>query len=277
MLKSYSKINLSLRVIKKLPNKLHDIQSNVFQINLFDEINVKKIKKLNDNIIFFGPFSKLIDKKDNSISKSLKILRSKNLIKGNYEIRIKKNIPTFAGLGGGTSNSAYIVKYFLRNKIKKLKYSDYEKLVGSDFRLFFNKQSYQKSLKKILKYKKNFNFHIVLTYPNIRCSTKLIYSKVRKYKRPLKINYATLKDKEKFCELIANQQNDLQTIVEKKFPIIKKLAIFISSQKGCILSRMSGSGSVCFGIFKSQKNAKLSYGKIKSKFPHFWHIITKTI
>jgi len=45
MIKSYCKINLSLRIIKKLNNGLHDIQSNSVLINLYDEIKIKIIKK----------------------------------------------------------------------------------------------------------------------------------------------------------------------------------------------------------------------------------------
>ena len=46
---------------------------------------------------------------------TLKILRKYKLIKNFYKISIKKNIPIFAGLGGGTSNSASIVRYFLKS------------------------------------------------------------------------------------------------------------------------------------------------------------------
>ena len=63
MIKSYCKINLSLRVINKLKNGLHNIQSNVFLINFFDEINIRKINKKNDNIIFNGRFKRPINKK----------------------------------------------------------------------------------------------------------------------------------------------------------------------------------------------------------------------
>ena len=45
MLKSYSKINLFLKVLKKNSQGLHNIQSTVMLLNLYDEISVKKIKK----------------------------------------------------------------------------------------------------------------------------------------------------------------------------------------------------------------------------------------
>ena len=67
MIKSYCKINLSLRVLKKLKNGLHDIQSNVFLLNLFDQIKIKKTHKKKDLLAWRGKFKNLIDKKKNSI------------------------------------------------------------------------------------------------------------------------------------------------------------------------------------------------------------------
>ena len=51
--------------------------------------------------------------------------------------------------------------------------------------------------------------------------------------------------KKNFIEKIKKDRNDLQSIVEKKYPKISKLIQDISIQKGCIFSRMTGSGSAC--------------------------------
>ena len=62
MIKSYCKINLSLRVLNKLSNGFHNIQSNTFLLNLHDTISIKKINGKKDNIIFKGKFKKSIKK-----------------------------------------------------------------------------------------------------------------------------------------------------------------------------------------------------------------------
>jgi 4-diphosphocytidyl-2C-methyl-D-erythritol kinase len=71
MIKSYSKINLFLKVFKKNNNGLHDIQSSVMLVNLHDKISIKKINKKKDSIEFVGQFKKNINKNINTISKSL--------------------------------------------------------------------------------------------------------------------------------------------------------------------------------------------------------------
>ena len=117
VINSYSKINLSLKVISKLKNGLHEIQSMYCLVNLYDKIQIKKVKKNKDKIIFKGRFSKFIKKKNNSIYNLLKILRKLNLISNYYSISVIKNIPVFSGLGGGTSNAAFLLKFLIKKKL----------------------------------------------------------------------------------------------------------------------------------------------------------------
>ena len=119
LLKSYAKVNLFLKVGKKIKNKkLHNIQSIIFLINLSDQITIKKIKGFKDKFKFIGKFKKSVSKTNNSVSKSLLLLRKKKFLdnKTNYKITVKKNIPVFSGLGGGSSNAAAIINFFLKKK-----------------------------------------------------------------------------------------------------------------------------------------------------------------
>jgi 4-diphosphocytidyl-2-C-methyl-D-erythritol kinase len=279
MIKSYSKINLFLRVLKKNKDKLHDLQSSVMLINLYDEINVKKIISKQDKIKFIGQFKKKINIKNNSITKSLFLLRKYGLVsrENKYKIVINKKTPVFAGLGGGTSNAVSLIKYFLKIKINEKLIKIFEKEIGSDFRLFFHKQSFQKSLKKIFKFKKRHNFNFIIVYPNINCSTKEVYSKVKKFNLPLKNNLLNIRSKNKYLQFLQHETNDLQNIVEKKHPRIKKILNLLKLQKNCLFSRMTGSGSVCFGVFLDKKSVNLSLGVIKKKFPNYYSIIAKSI
>ena len=118
---------------------------------------------------------------------------------------------------------------------------------------------------------------LTFIYPNIICSTKEIYSKIKKFSKPAKSNIPNIQNKSNFIKTIKKEKNDLQKISVKKFSIINKVINFISIQKGCYFSRMTGSGSACFGMFKSQKTAILGLKIIKNKFPRYWCVITKTI
>ena len=76
ILKSFSKINLSLNINNKMKNGLHEIQSHYCLINLIDKIKIKKINEKKDSIVFKGPFVKHIKKSNNSITTTMRFHQS---------------------------------------------------------------------------------------------------------------------------------------------------------------------------------------------------------
>ena len=282
ILKSYSKLNLFLNV-GKVDQKigLHQIRSLVYLINLYDEIKIRKIMNNKDKIKFSGFFSKDIKKTNNSIKRSLLVLRSKGFIKHNsyFEINIKKKVPVFSGLGGGSSNSATLVKHLLKGrKISEKNLNFFSKKLGSDFKLFFySTQIYQKNLNSFEKMKKKNIFYFVLVFPFLKCSTKEIYSKVSKKNVLKKNNSYNFNLKKNLINFLKFKKNDLEKLVIRKYPQIKKILFQLKKNSDCQLSRMTGSGSACFGVFLTKKSANLGLKKIKKKFPGYWCVISKTI
>tara|TARA_B100000929_G_scaffold24671_1_gene18472 strand:+ start:10811 stop:11671 length:861 start_codon:yes stop_codon:yes gene_type:complete len=282
ILKSYCKINLSLNVGKKnKKRKLHNIQSLACLINLHDEIEVSRIKAQKDKIKFSGRFSGDVKKKDNSVNKCLLLLRTKGMIKRNhnYNILVRKNIPVFSGFGGGSSNAATLIKYFTKGrKLLEKDKSYFSKNLGSDLRLFFSsKQIFQKNLNQIIDLKRKLKFYFVLVYPFLKSSTKYAYSKVKVYKNLKANDLYKRNSKLKIIENLKYQENSLEKIVISKFPVIQKILLELRVAKNCQFSRLTGSGSACFGVFLTKKSADLGLKKIKKKFPKFWCVVGKTI
>ena len=226
ILKSYCKINLFLNVGRKLKRyKLHNIQSLIFFINLYDQIQIKKINGSKDNIKFFGKFSNYVNKKNNSITKSLSLLRTRGFIneKDKFKIIVKKNVPVFSGFGGGSSNAAALVKFFIKKRKISRKTMDYfSKILGSDFRLFFYPpQLFQRNLFKITKFKKKYNFYFILVYPFLRSSTENIYGQFRNYKTIKNRNNYQVNSKLKMIQNMKFEENSLEKIVALKYSVIK--------------------------------------------------------
>ena len=275
VVKSYSKINLSLTVNSKKKG-LHEIQSFYCLINLFDEIEIIKTN-IKDKIIFKGPFRKLVKNDNNTVLSLLKKLRKLKLISNYYSIIIKKKIPVFGGLGGGTSNAAFVLRFLLKNKVSEKLLHELGNIIGSDFKLFFKNQGFVKSLKTIIELKKNHKFHFVLVKPKFKCSTKEIYSKVKSFSKKKQVNINLFKNKDKYLDYLINNRNDLQFIVERKYPILKRLLKDLKNEKGCQISRMTGSGSVCYGLFRDKIVAKNALNKLKRTYPKFWFMLAKTV
>ena len=278
ILKSYAKINLTLAVNKRLNIGLHNIQSIYCLINLYDKILIKKIKNTNtDKISFNGPFSKSIDKSNNSVKKILNIMRKNEIINDYYSIRVNKNIPVFAGFGGGTSNAATLLKFLMKKKLNKKILSKIDKEVGSDLRLFFHNQGFQKNLKSVIELKKKHKLHFLLVFPMIKSSTQSVYLKVKNYSKFRLFKNKNLVLRSNFINFIANSKNDLQSVVEKKHKTLRKLLLNISEIKGCHFSRMTGSGSACYGLFTDKNSSIVALKKLRKKYPKFWLSIAKTI
>ena len=118
-IKSHAKINLALNVVGK-SKLLHRIESVISFLDLHDEIKIRKIVGRNHKISFKGKFSNGIQSK-NTITDLLENLDKKKLLKDRYKIIIKKNIPSKAGLGGGSMNAASIINFFVKKKLIKVK------------------------------------------------------------------------------------------------------------------------------------------------------------
>ena len=276
-LKSYDKINLALNVTGKR-NSMHKIESIISFIDLHDLISIQNIKSNNHKISFYGKFSKNI-KRENTVQKLLDLLDRSNLLKNKkFKISIKKNIPQEAGLGGGSMNAAAILNFFIKKKIIKLTKINIEKLcnsIGSDVILGINfSSSILKSNNQIKKFSKCPKYNTLLVKPNFGCSTKKIYSGVRKFTKP-NLNYPK---KQMFSSnYLIQQVNALEKIAFLKYPRLKNIKLFLKNLNSPLFVRMTGSGSAICAYYQYSKDCKLAKIQFKRKFKNYWCNVSKTI
>ena len=276
-LKSWAKINLSLNLIKRLSNNYHSIESLITFVQIFDEIKIKTLNKKEHKISFSGKFSKGIGKR-NTVYKLLKLLEKKKIINKKFEINIKKNIPQKSGMGGGSMNAASILSYFMKKRILNIsnkKAKDLAYKVGSDVVLGLEKKnSILFKNKKIGRLNKKIDFHVLIVMANEGCSTKYIFSKVKKYSKPLYFNI-----NKRFFETnyLVQSNNDLENVVFKKYSKIKNLKYFLSNLPNIVFTRMTGSGSAIVAYFKSKKAVNNAARIFRRKYKNYWYIVSKTI
>lgn len=282
-IKSYCKINLSLRVLKKLSNDYHKISSFITFCDLHDIITLSQVNKSTDKISFYGKFSKGINNKSNTLTKVLDLFRKNKLLKNQiFEIRVKKNIPHGSGLGGGSSNAAELINFFnykMKLKLNKKKLIKLATKIGSDVPVSLERKNTFITGKKsqIIRLKKKINLIILMVYPNIVCSTKKIYKKNKNFSLFYPKHSFERQNNKKIFNFLLREKNDLEKTVIKIYPKIKKTINYIGSQQGCYFSRITGSGSACIGVFKNMKNAKYAKKMINLKYPKYWSAVSKTI
>ena len=275
--KSFAKINLALNVTGKL-KLLHKIESIVSFISLSDLIFIKKIKGPDHRISFYGNFSKNIDS-DNTVVKLFKILDKKKLLKDRkFKIRIKKNIPQKAGLGGGSMNASSILNFLIKKKIVKISQKQIQNissLIGSDVILGINHSSaILKSDNVIKRFSNCPKFYTLLVRPNFGCSTKEIYSRVKKitnskFNNPKKLMFNP--------EYLARQENALEVAAFSRYPKLKRIKSFLENLKNPLFVRMTGSGSVIIAYYQSKKDCEMAKVQFKRKYKNYWCNTSKTI
>ena len=282
-IKSYCKINLTLRVLKKLNNGYHNIISLITFCDLHDVISISKISNSKDKISFSGRFKKGINMQSNTATKVLNLLKKNELIKNQtFKINIKKNIPHGSGLGGGSSNAANLLNYFnlkMKLKLNKNKIRKLASEIGFDVPINLERRNTFLTGKKdeILRLNKKFRLNLLIVYPNLVCSTRNVYKKNKKISSSKPQSFFSIKNNTKLINLLKNENNDLEKTVIKIYPKVKKIIDYIKSQKGCYFSRITGSGSACIGIFSNMKNAIYAQKLIKLKYPKYWCAVSKTI
>ena len=276
-IKSHAKINLALNITGK-SKKLHKIESIVSFINLYDLIFIKKIKSSQHRISFYGKFSKNISK-INTVSKLLDVLDNNKLLNDNkFFIKIEKNIPQKAGLGGGSMNSANILNFLEKKKFININQKQKIKilnLVGSDVVLGIEtKNSVIDSKGNIKRFSNCPKFYTLLVKPEFGCSTKTIYSKVKKfnklkYNKPKKFMFSK--------KYLSNQENDLEKIAFSNYPKLKNLKNFLLENDDLSFVRMTGSGSVIIAYFQSKQACEKAKVKFRRKYKNYWCNTAKTI
>jgi 4-diphosphocytidyl-2-C-methyl-D-erythritol kinase len=276
-IKSYAKVNLALNITGK-SSLLHKIESIITFLDLHDLILIKKTLNKNHQVRFNGIFSKKI-KRNNTVSKLLNNLDKKNLLKNiKLEIIIQKNIPSEAGLGGGSMNAASILKFLIKRKIIKISKKETIEIankVGSDVVLgMYSNNLVLKSNNKIEEFSKLKNLYVLLVKPNFGCSTKVIYSKVKNFKKG-EFNKVS-KNMFKLTSL-KRMSNDLELIACSRYPKLNNLKIYLEKLSNVKFVRMTGSGSVLIAYFSSNKSCEAAKQKVRKQFRNYWCKTAKTI
>ena len=278
-LKAYGKINLYLKVIKKLKNKYHQIETLFCFFDIYDEILISS-SNTNNQIIFTGKFSKGISATHNSVLKLLNILKKYPKFNAHkFTIKIIKNLPLGSGLGGGSADASALLNFFnkrLKLNLKKRTISsicnkigaDVEPCLNTNFKLLYGASN------KIFTFNKKPKLNLLLIYPNCPNLTKKIYlsnkifSKSNNYKISLlKKNILNLNYLFKFLNY---EGNDLEQSAFKNNSVILKLLISLKKLKGCKLARMTGSGSACFAIFQNNAQLAKAIFVLKKHYKSYW-------
>lgn len=255
-----AKINLGLNVVEKRPDGYHNLETVFFPIGLADALEIVFPENETKEYIWQSSGNAVdCDPDQNLCIKALRKLREARELP-TVGLHLHKVVPTGAGLGGGSSDAAFVMKHV--NQLLKLGLSDTElkemsAKIGADCPFFIdNKPSYATGIGDILTpIEVNLNgYWIVLVKPPVSVPTKTAYSKIRPHYPEVSIKEIIKKPVEEWKNLLVN---DFEESVFAEYPQIEQLKTELYV-KGAIYASMSGSGSSVFGIFKSEPNIEFA-------------------
>lgn len=283
VLKSYAKINVSLRIVRKLDNGYHELEMVFLPLALHDVIELTRIPNSPDSFITCDDIG-LANNHHNLCMKALNKLRQEYGFKDQFNIAIHKEIPYAAGLGGGSSNAAVVlsgVNELLNLKASKEELAKIGLTIGADVPYFFYKEPalVQGIGEKITPFPLKKEYHCLLVKPAKGLSTTEIYEHSDEFE-------CTHGEKQNAANVIEALQtgdlnllseamsNDLYNPAKKILPEVEKVVNELKAM-GLVASMMTGSGSVCFALSDNVKLLKEASKKFESE--GYLTILTHTL
>ncbi|MGV3278712.1 4-(cytidine 5'-diphospho)-2-C-methyl-D-erythritol kinase [Rickettsiales bacterium LUAb2] len=280
-----AKLNLFLKVLNKNSSNYHELQSFVVFVNLFDQLElITNSDSNNISLNITGPYAKNIPtNSDNLVTKIAYYFKQQFNINKGIIINLTKNIPSGAGLGGGSSDAATTL--LALNKLWDINLSFNELLLlglkfGADIPACLHKTSgiMEGIGEKFTPYKLNFTLNILLVNPNKVLDTKAVFTKLNysQNNMPTTLPQDFNHNYNSFLNFIKLQPNDLTNAAIDLCPEVK-LILQDFNHTNCIFSKMTGSGSTCFAIYKNKDELLAAKTYFEDRHPSYFIFAANSI
>jgi 4-diphosphocytidyl-2-C-methyl-D-erythritol kinase len=243
-----SKINLGLRVVSRRPDGYHNLETVFYPISLCDELTLETADK--DEFFLEGiPVDG--NPMNNLVMRVLQLLREEGRVIPPLRVTLKKNIPSGAGLGGGSSDAAFMLKMLNEMFSLGLTVKEMEQWIsrlGADCAVFIqNKPVFAEGIGNLFTPidLSLSGWHFVLIKPDDFVSTKEAYSLIKPKRPNTSLIQLVNEDVNMWREKILN---DFETSVFPRHPRVKDIRDELY-EMGATYAAMSGSGSSVFGLF----------------------------
>ncbi len=252
-----AKINLGLNVVSKRPDGYHNIETIFYPVPLKDALEVVEA----DSFSFSQtgiPIDSPID--NNLVVKAFKLMKSHYDLPS-LEVHLLKAIPFGAGLGGGSSDAAYMLKLlndFCKLNLSTEKLEEMASILGADCPFFIRNvpvmasgignifESISFSLK---------GYYLSIVKPDIMVSTPEAYSMVTPQSPSISLRDIVSLPVMEWKKVMLN---DFEPSVFTKYPIIAEIKEYMY-KAGAVYASMSGSGSSVYGVFEKPVSLKKEF------------------
>jgi len=262
-----AKVNLTLHVGALIQDGkwqgYHPVESLVVFADFGDELTFEPAKTGRGIVNYSGPFSANFNDINGGRNSMIEALEMCG-VQTPMDISLEKNIPIAAGLGGGTADAAAVLRRFNpKDKVPPIK-------IGADGPVcYLSRTAMMEGIGEVITPQPSLGqLSAVLINPGVAVSTGAIFKAMDS--APRAIEPAITSRNGDLLSRAVSGENDMQEAAISQAPIISDVLRALAQQTGCELARMSGSGATCFGIFRSDAQAKAAEQAISSAQPDWW-------
>ena len=255
-----AKINLALHVLGRRSDDYHELDSIVAFADVGDRLEIERAPR--NVLTVSGPFAADVPQgDDNIIWKAFQHLNGVMPLPS-VSVKLEKNLPIAAGIGGGSANAAAMLRGLLRLVGGTLNHDQVAALasVGADVPVcFVGKPAHMTGIgEKISVLTEQLPPALVLVNPLVACSTAEVFKTMALpmgVLRPAPIKAAWCNDMTAAAIQVQPMISDVLSALHKTelFPVL-----------------MSGSGATCFGIARSLEDAEAEAAALSAKHPQWW-------
>ncbi len=245
------KINLGLSITEKRPDGYHNLETVFYPVALEDALEIRTNPEAQQKFTLHQHGMEIAGNPENNLVVKAYLLLDKEFHLPPVEIHLYKHIPSGAGLGGGSSDAAFMLK--LLNEHYNLQLSDnqledYAATLGADCAFFIkNTPTYAEGIGNIfspieLSLK---GYRIMIVKPDVFVSTREAFANIRPHRPEYPVREVIRRPVAEWKDTLIN---DFEASVFPQYPVIGEIKEELYHQ-GAIYASMSGSGSSVFGLF----------------------------
>lgn len=278
-LKAYAKINLGLDVLRRLENGYHEVNMVMQSVDIYDQIILTSLDEApsapDDSPLTTDGISVSVDDislptdGNNLVYKAAKLMKDHYGITQGVHIRLEKHIPIAAGMAGGSTDAAAVMKgmrTLFRPEVTDAELMEIAVKIGADVPYcILGGTALSQGIGEILTPLSPMpHCHILVAKPDINVSTKFVYEHLDAQgvdKHPDIDAMVAAIQAGNLPGILPHMENVLETVTIPAHPIIKEIKQLMITY-GAHASLMSGSGPTVFGIFTDETKAKEAYTKL---------------
>ncbi|MEP3244444.1 MAG: 4-(cytidine 5'-diphospho)-2-C-methyl-D-erythritol kinase [Sneathiella sp.] len=268
------KVNLFLHVTGKRQDGYHLLESLACFADGGDRITVTASEDM--SLFETGPFAAETGcQSRNLVLLAADQLKQKSGIQVGARILLEKNIPVASGIGGGSADAAKTIELLCDLwdlKLPAAKLQQIAGTLGADVPVCLKGQTALMSgigdhLESVAGLP---DFSMLLINPGIAVSTAQVFRTMALPDEKLTVPDFSGMDQLSFFEALGQCRNHMQPAALALAPQIGAVLEVLETEGDCKLSRMSGSGATCFGLFRTLEQAQQTQRRIQEQHPHWW-------